>query len=149
VLHRDPGRFALLYRLLWRLVHEPQLRNDPLDPDMLEAQHMAHAVRRDIHKLKANLKLHDVPVPEGGVVQMGSFEPTHHVVETIGPWLCKRLPFPRWCVFTPERSVCCDDGKLHYGPAVPAGQLPHADAPDSAWLALRDAIFPTRTLAAH
>src|SRR5438132_1509010 len=28
VLHRDPGRFALLYRLLWRLVHEPGLRND-------------------------------------------------------------------------------------------------------------------------
>ena len=51
ILHVDPGRFALLYRLLWRLVHEPGLRNDPLDPDMQQAQHMAHAVRRDIHKI--------------------------------------------------------------------------------------------------
>src|SRR3569832_2918142 len=28
VLHHDPARFALLYRLLWRLVHEPSLRYD-------------------------------------------------------------------------------------------------------------------------
>src|SRR4051812_39016886 len=28
VLHTNPDRFALLYRLLWRLVHEPTLRND-------------------------------------------------------------------------------------------------------------------------
>src|SRR5690349_14167023 len=31
VLHSDPQRFALLYRLLWRLVHEPGLRHDPID----------------------------------------------------------------------------------------------------------------------
>jgi hypothetical protein len=37
VLHHNPERFALLYRLLWRLVHEPGLRNDPVDPDMLQA----------------------------------------------------------------------------------------------------------------
>src|SRR5438105_13854395 len=37
VLHHDPDRFALLYRLLWRLVHEPALRNEPIDPDMLHA----------------------------------------------------------------------------------------------------------------
>src|SRR5438128_6634425 len=53
VLHRDPERFSLLYRLLWRLVHEPGLRNDPLDPDMQQAQQLAHAVRRDMHQLKA------------------------------------------------------------------------------------------------
>jgi probable DNA metabolism protein len=147
VLHRDERRFALLYRLLWRLVHEPGLRNDPLDPDMLEAQHMAHAVRRDIHKMKANLKLQDVRDPEGGNVQMGSFEPTHHVVEAVGPWLCKRLPVTRWYVFTPDRSVHCDDGKLTYGPGIPAAQLPHADAPDSAWVACRDTIFRSRPAA--
>ena len=33
VLHRDPDRFGLLYRLLWRLQVEPGLRADPLDPD--------------------------------------------------------------------------------------------------------------------
>ena len=38
VLHREPARFSLLYRLLWRLVHEPGLRNDAADADMQQAQ---------------------------------------------------------------------------------------------------------------
>ena len=36
ILHRDPGRFELLYRLLWRLRSEPALRHDPLDADRIE-----------------------------------------------------------------------------------------------------------------
>jgi DNA polymerase len=50
-LHADPGRYALLYRLLWRLVHEPALRHDTLDPDRQQAESMAGAVRRDMHKM--------------------------------------------------------------------------------------------------
>ena len=44
VLHRDPQRFALLYRLLWRLAHERALRHDLLDTDMLRARDMAAAL---------------------------------------------------------------------------------------------------------
>ena len=87
VLHHDPERFALLYRLLWRLVHEPGLRNDPIDADMQQAQHMAHAVRRDIHKMKANLRLHPVRDAQGSALEAGSYEPAHHIVEAVAPWL--------------------------------------------------------------
>jgi uracil-DNA glycosylase family protein len=45
ILHRDPGRFALLYRLLWRLQVEPALRHDPADVDWLALEAMARAVR--------------------------------------------------------------------------------------------------------
>ena len=47
VQHSDPGRFELLYRLLWRLQHEPSLRDDVLDADRVAAREMAQAVRRD------------------------------------------------------------------------------------------------------
>ncbi|QJW84223.1 hypothetical protein HK414_11380 [Ramlibacter terrae] len=40
MLHRDEIRFDLLYRLLWRLVHEPHLVNGNTDPDMALAQRM-------------------------------------------------------------------------------------------------------------
>jgi len=43
LLHREPRRFALMYRLLWRLTHEPRLRGDPLDPDWRLAEGMARA----------------------------------------------------------------------------------------------------------
>ena len=60
ILHSDPHRFGLLYRLLWRLVHEPGLRHDPLDADRVRAEHLAHAVRRDMHKMKAFVRFRSV-----------------------------------------------------------------------------------------
>ena len=141
VLHRDPERFSLLYRLLWRLVHEPGLRNDAGDADMVQAQHMAHAVRRDIHKMKANLRMRSLRDAEGGELQVGCYEPAHHVVEAVAPWLAKRLPARRWAVFTPARSVRCEDGKLLFGPGVPAAELPRADAADADWLACWQRVF--------
>jgi probable DNA metabolism protein len=141
VLHRDPERFSLLYRLLWRLVHEPGLRNDPLDPDMLHAQHMAHAVRRDIHKMKANLRMRALVDSEGRELQVGCYEPAHHVVEVVAPWLCKRLPVPRWAIFTPERSARCEHGTMLFGPGIPAADLPGHDGPDDAWQACYERVF--------
>lgn len=143
VLHRDPARFALLYRLLWRLVHEPGLRNQPLDVDMQQAQHMAHAVRRDIHKMKANLRMHVMQDRDGQEVQMGCYEPAHHVVEAVAPWFAKRIPQARWAIFTPERSVRFDGGTLLYGPGVPRAELPRpdADADDNAWIGCYERVF--------
>ena len=140
VLHRDPERFSLLYRLLWRLVHEPGLRNDPLDADMQQAQHMAHAVRRDIHKMKANLRLRLVQDAQGEL-QLGCYEPAHHVVEAVAPWFAKRLTAARWAIFTPERSVRCVDGALLFGPGLPSAELPGAGGSDADWLACYERVF--------
>jgi probable DNA metabolism protein len=60
ILHSDPNRFGLLYRLLWRLVHEPGLRHDPLDADRVRAEHLAQAVRRDMHKMNAFVRFTSV-----------------------------------------------------------------------------------------
>lgn len=141
VLHRDPARFALLYRLLWRLVHEPGLRNDPADADMLQAQHMAHAVRRDIHKMKANLRLRSMRDERGQEWQVGCHEPAHHVLEAAAPWFCKRLAVPRWALFSSERSARCEQGRLLFGPGVPSAQLPAFDAPEQDWLACYQRVF--------
>jgi DNA polymerase len=142
VLHRDTARFSLLYRLLWRLVHEPGLRNDPMDADMLQAQHMAHAVRRDIHKMKANLRLRVLRDGQGKELQVGCYEPAHHVMEAVAPWLAKRIPTTaRWAIFTPNRSVRFEDGRLMFGPGVPAANLPDHDGPEADWLACYARVF--------
>jgi DNA polymerase len=151
VLHRDPERFALLYRLLWRLVHEPGLRHDPVDADMMRAQHMAHAVRRDLHKMKAYLRF--VPVAEPGAqgaLQVAWFEPSHHVVEAAAPWFAKRHALDRWVILTPERSVRWDGQHLSYGPGVRREQLPRDEGDTQGWLACIAAVFsrPAVTTAA-
>lgn len=150
VLHRDPERFSLLYRLLWRLVHEPGLRNDPIDSDMLQAQHMAHAVRRDIHKMKANLRMRGVVDAQGQEMQVGCYEPAHHVVEAVAAWFAKRIPAARWAIFTPDRSVRCEDGRLLFGPGVPPRELPGHGGTDADWLACYARVFaPHDRSAAH
>ena len=136
VLHRDPHRFALLYRLLWRLVHEPGLRSDPIDAGMLTAQQMGQAVRRDLHKMKAFLRF--VPVDDGDgspLLHLGWFEPTHHILEAAAPWFVERFAQQRWAILTPERSVRWTpvSGRLEFGPGV-AGAPAHVPHPEDGFL---------------
>ena len=59
--HRDPERFALLYRLLWRLQASAAcstIAADPLTSPSVEA--MAKAVRRDIHKMHAFVRFREI-----------------------------------------------------------------------------------------
>lgn len=54
LVHRDPQRHALLYRLLWRIAHgEPHLLRNALDADVHRALALEKSVRRDAHKMKA------------------------------------------------------------------------------------------------
>ncbi len=137
VLHRDPDRFALLYRLLWRLVHEPGLRSDPIDADMLSAQQMGQAVRRDLHKMKAFLRFHTVEEGNGSQapLQLAWFEPAHHILEAAAPWFVRRFGPQRWAILTPERSVrwTPDSARLEFGPGV-TGAASHVPHPDDAFL---------------
>jgi probable DNA metabolism protein len=147
ILHSDPRRFDLLYRLLWRLVHEPALRHDPLDADMAEAQQLAHAVRRDMHKMKAFTRFHTVQDdtfrndPEGGPLHVGWFEPEHHIVEAVAPVFARRFAQMRWAVLTPEASVQWDGAQLQFGPGASKEDAPAPDADGQAWLAYYRHIF--------
>jgi len=169
VLHSEPQRFALLYRLLWRLVHEPGLRNDPIDADMLHAQQMAQSVRRDMHKMKAFVRFREVPdeTRPGEVLHVAWFEPAHHIVEAVAPWFAKRFANMHWAILTPERCVEYDPhaphsvsslppegaplalgrpgdegaGRLRYGPGAQRGDAPAADAGEALWLTYYRSIF--------
>ncbi|MEO8013167.1 MAG: TIGR03915 family putative DNA repair protein [Polaromonas sp.] len=111
ILHRDPNRFGLLYRIFWRLAHETGLRHDPLDPDRLQAAHMAQAVRRDLHKMKAFVRFRSVlderfrAHPEDGPLHVAWFEPEHHIVEAVAPFFARRFTQMRWAILTPHCSV--------------------------------------------
>jgi DNA polymerase len=144
VLHHDPDRFALLYRLLWRLVHEPGLRHDPIDPDMLHAHQMGQAVRRDIHKMKAFVRFHAVNDGQTPPLQVAWYEPAHHIIEAAAPWFAKRSRDSRWAILTPERSVEWDGKQLHFAPGLARAEAPPQDAPEDVWLARYRSVFGAR-----
>src|SRR4051794_13658348 len=50
ILHRNPERFSILYRLLWRLRSNHDLLSVATDPDVSLVAAMTKAVHRDQHK---------------------------------------------------------------------------------------------------
>lgn len=150
VLHRDPGRFDLLYRTLWRLVYEPELKHDTADGDLARLRQMAQAVRRDLQKMKARLAFRTVQWQDQPL-GLGWYEPGHFICEAVGGWLAERDAATRWVLLTPDRSMRWDGARLLAGPGVAAGQRPDAWAPER-WLrvfeislASKGATAPTRT----
>jgi probable DNA metabolism protein len=146
VLHHDPDRFALLYRLLWRLVHEPSLRNDPIDADMLHAHQMGQAVRRDIHKMKTFVKFREIGFEGGEPLSMVFYEPTHHIIEAVAPWFAKRMQDARWVIFTPQCSVESDGQKFHFACGIPRSEAPSEDAPAHVWVDAYRRVFGPRAI---
>ena len=140
-LHDDPNRFGLLYRLLWRLVHEPALRYDPLDADRMQAELMARAVRRDMHKMTAFVRFRPIADDSGEIDHIAWFEPEHHIVEATAPFFARRFAQMRWAILTPERCVRWDGHALTFGPGARREDAPPADAAEQLWLTYYASIF--------
>lgn len=150
ILHRDAQRLALLYRLLWRLAHEPALRHDPLDADMMQAQQMAKAVHRDIHKMRAFVRFTRVAGVEdadsgqggeGGERHVAWFEPAHRIVEANAPFFARRFAQMRWAILTPERCVEWDGRALSFRAGADRREKPPPDAGEQLWLTYYEHIF--------
>ena len=140
VLHADPARFALMYRLLWRHAHEPGLRHDALDPDRQRARRMVHAVARDLHKMRAFVRFRQVQ-DEAGTLHVAWFEPDHHIVQTNAGFFARRFAGMRWAILTPQLSLRWDGSVLDIGPGAQRSDAPPPDAGEALWLTYYRHIF--------
>jgi DNA polymerase len=133
--HRDPARFAVLYRLLWRLTvgGEAGLLADLADPDVDRARRMADPVRREIHRMQAFVRFRAVAATEGPPVLIAWFEPRHPVLVRVAPFFVARFGTHRWSILTPEASAHWDGAALAFAPGRPRpkpGASAGADAGD-------------------
>ena len=141
LLHSEAKRFGLLYRLIWRLQREPGLRHDPLDADVIEAQHLSQAVRRDMHKMKAFVRFRRIETAKQPTQHIAWFEPGHHIVEAVAPFVARRFTAMHWAILTPERCVRWDGAALEFSPGAARDQAPPADAGERLWLTYYEHIF--------
>jgi probable DNA metabolism protein len=139
VLHRDPQRFDLLYRALWRLVYEPELRHDLHDQDLARLRQMAQSVRREIQKMKSRLEFRPL-VLRGETVSVAWYEPAHYVSEMVAAWLANRDPAAHWVLLTPDRSMRWDGEKLLSAPAVAPHHQPGTIRTEAQWAAVVEAL---------
>lgn len=60
ILHRDGERFALLYRLLWRLRSDHDLLETRTDPDVALAAAMSSSVHRDVQRMLDVIRFREI-----------------------------------------------------------------------------------------
>ena len=137
-LHSEPERFALLYRLLWRLQTRPQLLDDAADTDVIKLATLARVVRRDIHKMRAFVRFRAVIEP-GGTDEAGTeryvawFEPSHHILRANARFFVDRFAAMRWSILTPRGSLHWDGETLSEGPPAQRGDAPEGDPAEDLW----------------
>lgn len=140
LLHSDPQRFALMYRLLWRLKQSPSQWMDTLDPERRRADHMARDVRRAIHKMHAFVRFFPVR-DDQGEQYLAWFEPPHFVEEAAAPFFARRFANMRWAILTPRCTLSWDGQTLTTGPAGRREDVPPMDAGAELWLTYYRSIF--------
>lgn len=141
ILHHDPTRFALMYRILWRLQQAPNLLQVSFDPDVAGLQAMVKAVRRDLHKMKAFVRFREIEIESGENEFVAWFEPTHHIVEASASFFSGRFTNMRWSILTPDICMHWDGKALRYRPGVSKAQAPQEDSCEELWRAYYRSIF--------
>jgi DNA polymerase len=140
--HSDPQRYALAYRLLWRVTHgERQLLCWMTDPDVVRARNAEKNVRRDSHKMKAFVRFREVPRAGAEPAYVSWFEPEHYILERIAPFFARRFTGMDWSILTPYRSAHWDGHTLHYGPGAKKTDAPSEDALETYWRTYYASIF--------
>lgn len=140
VLHTDPQRFALLYRVLWRLQRDRALLEDAADPDIAKLNALAKAVRRDEHKMHAFVRFKEI-AGENGPRYVAWFEPQHHIVAETADFFVRRFTGMNWSIITPEASAHWDGETLRIGPGGKRSDVPAEDARDDDWRAYYESMF--------
>ncbi|MFC0202901.1 UdgX family uracil-DNA binding protein [Novosphingobium soli] len=141
ILHSDPQRLDLLYRVLWRLQDRPRLLDDAADPDVARLAGMAKQVRRDIHKMRAFVRFRSVVEDDGAERYVAWFEPEHRIERANADFFVNRFASQRWSILTPRLSLHWDGMALLEGPPASRGDAPAEDATEELWLGYYRSIF--------
>lgn len=141
LLHSDPQRFAIAYRLLWRMRTQPLLYENPADPDSRALASMAQQVRRDIHKMHAFVRFRQISLPGERDRFVAWFEPDHAIERAAAPFFRNRFTGMDWTIVTPRCTLSWDRSGLAFGPGGSRCDVPDADAIEAEWRAYYASIF--------
>jgi uracil-DNA glycosylase len=145
ILHRDIIRFALLYRLLWRLRHHHDLLDDTADPDVAQALAMASAVHRDEQRMQASLRFHEIG-RERTSRYVAWFAPEHHIVEAVAPSFARRYADMSWSILTPNICAHFDGSLISFTDGIGEAEAPSDDRLEETWRLYAANLFPPARL---
>ena len=139
--HRDPHRWELLYKLLWRMTHgEPDLLDLSIDLEVARFDSMLHSVRRDLHKMTAFVRFRKIKT-EGESAFVAWYEPDHPILKLAVDFFAKRFNGMVWSILTPDSSAHWDGERLHFTGGGKRADLPAEDAAEDLWRTYYSSIF--------
>jgi probable DNA metabolism protein len=140
ILHRNPERFALLYRMLWRLRGDHDLLDAATDPDVAEVTAMAKAVHRDAQRMQVSVRFREIGREQKSHF-VAWFEPEHHVVELAAPFFARRFADMPWSILTPDVCAHWDGHAVSITPGVSKSEAPTEDRLEETWRSYYASIF--------
>ncbi|HEY1581576.1 MAG TPA: UdgX family uracil-DNA binding protein [Chthoniobacterales bacterium] len=148
-LHRAADRWALLYRLIWRLTHgEPHLLEVAIEPDVVLALEYEKSVRHDIHKMRAFVRFREVRRgAENWFVAW--FEPQHHIVEHNASFFADRFASLHWSILTSKRCAHWNGSVLSFTPGRTRAEAPEDDEMQELWRTYYASIFNPARVKVH
>jgi DNA polymerase len=140
--HRDPDRWNLLYRLLWRLQTERNLPHLDIDPDVAQLRSLVRQVRHDLHKMHAFVRFRRIEDFQGEHF-IAWHKPAHRILALAAPFFSERFAVMRWTILTPDNSVSWDPSTRHatFGPGADRDQAPRKDELEDLWRSYYSSIF--------
>jgi uracil-DNA glycosylase len=143
ILHRDGERFALLYRLLWRLKADHDLMETMTDPDVALAAAMAGSVHRDVQRMRDLVRFREIG-REQKAHYAAWFEPEHHIVEFAAPFFSRRYADMPWSILTPDICAHWDGHAISFTPGINRTEMPAPSRLEETW---RRHFHPDRVMA--
>ena len=149
-MHRDPQRWNLLYRLLYRLQTHRELLHVEVDEDVSALKRLESQVRRDLHKMHAFVRFRKVDEPSPSPIQttprehfIAWYRPDHRIVHLAAPFFAERFAPMRWTILTPDESVSWDPTaqQLSFSAGTGKEAAPQADELEDLWRSYYGSIF--------
>jgi probable DNA metabolism protein len=140
ILHRDPLRFAMLYRLLWRLRGDHDRLVVATDPDVSQVIAMTQAVHRDQRRMRASVRFREIG-REQKSHYVAWFVPEHHIVEASASFFASRFADMPWSILTPDVCAHWDGHVVSITPGIDKAEAPTEDRLEETWRRLCAGIF--------
>ncbi len=140
-LHSDPERFALLYRMLWRLQSNPRVMEDKADTDVRRIEELDKSVRRDSHKMHAFVRFREVEIADGAKHYVAWFEPDHHIVRANAGFFMRRFANMNWSILTPRGCIHWDGETMRESGPAQRSDAPQGDPIEELWKSYYSSTF--------
>jgi probable DNA metabolism protein len=128
---REPARFDLLYRLLWRANAGERVLQLAADPEVRRVQSLALAVRAEAHRMRTLVRY--LPVQEGDRTRyLGWYDPAHYVLEANAQLIGRRFPDLMLTIVTPDSAAHWDGTAVRFSAGVDHDVV-HDDASLQSW----------------